>query len=712
MKKKSMLFWLMVSCLIMHLLPEFVFTIMGLLFEEVSGQMLIGVKVLITAISLGIFVLGFVLRYPKSEETQKSQIDVLSCILGFGPVVLVYLIYGKLLSQIAPYIQLFMISNPIWLYMFVGGCSLLMVFALSFTLYLWVNQSQKLAIRRPILRYFSRIFLAIPAGLLGLAALVIVPFCMAILNHFWKDAPAIAEQVVVMVASIIMAILANLTILFVEKMGNSAERIQVVGGKNILLRYVPRFVLLAGAIVLYVIPGMQMMNPMGAKRMDHLLNAATVEYTVRLYALDISGATEIANQAVELMDYVKEPYEIKEEDSEEVRARKERKMEANMSEFEEVFDKYEFFRKDGKALALLNQYKMRGYADEELALKALDLAESEKKSFLVQYAASLVASGYTSDEASHYERTAAVIKKAIKLYDQQENVTEEQSYNFKVQMASLLSKIYQDDQVIKILESVINDHSKKEEYELLAFSYERSGKSEEAFELAESYCKKTEDSPYLMHVAALASLKQKDIDGALDYALSLADYTENATEEELKKCDSYLFGLMEYMVLSDNQQYTEFQYAIYESLTEEQLSQIKKSPFFADYLEGLYLTYCNANEETLPIIEEKFTSVLETQPELASVWYARGVAFVNNSGERDYETAITHYKKAAELNPEIPAVWYALAVAYDYTEQYEEAIVACEKALALVPNSDHGNDWYGINYHCTALLKALKDHVQ
>ena len=74
-------------------------------------------------------------------------------------------------------------------------------------------------------------------------------------------------------------------------------------------------------------------------------------------------------------------------------------------------------------------------------------------------------------------------------------------------------------------------------------------------------------------------------------------------------------------------------------------------------------------------------------------------------------THLDVYKRQT-LNDRIPAIWYAMAREYDRLGEYEKGIEACKKALALLPEQDHGSDWYGINYHCSRLLSLLQEEVK
>jgi len=176
--------------------------------------------------------------------------------------------------------------------------------------------------------------------------------------------------------------------------------------------------------------------------------------------------------------------------------------------------------------------------------------------------------------------------------------------------------------------------------------------------------------------------------------------------------DAWLFELLEYLTLNDNAKYTGFQYDVYEDLTDEENALIDENPFFRNYLDGVYLAY---NSDHLDEPEDAFdlmTEVLNENPALASAWYVCGIIASNTDDDTYTESAVIYYQRAGELNDQIPAVWYAMAKEYDRLGEYEAGIEACQKALALLPEEDHGNDWYGINIHCSNLLDKLQAAVE
>lgn len=391
-----------------------------------------------------------------------------------------------------------------------------------------------------------------------------------------------------------------------------------------------------------------------------------------------------------------------------------RKAERKTKALQKVCDKYEIFRSDGQALALLEKYKRYGGADAELTEAALSLSEEYPENLWVQYTAAMLGSSLTYDKAGHYDRTAKAILRCEELYRKEKKPTDAERAAFGKSMAQMLLKVYHEEEAAGLLEELMEQGSgdDAELYQLLVQCYDRTDRLEEAYKLAAAYCEKQEDSPYLMYYAALSALKLEKRKECLMYTSRFATYTAGCDGEELKNCDTWLFGLLEFLTLSDNSKYTGFQYDVYGELMEEENAFIDTNPFFRDYLDAVYLAYHSNHEEEFEEALVKMETVLSENPKLANAWYLCGV-IASNTGEQEYqEDAIKFYSRAGELNDEIPAVWYAMAREYDRMGEYEKGIEACKKALSLLPEQDHGNDWYGISYHCSRLLQSLQAAVK
>ena len=438
-----------------------------------------------------------------------------------------------------------------------------------------------------------------------------------------------------------------------------------------------------------------------------------MEYGFYLAASEIGKAAWAAQEAEEQMDMaLLSAEEAKKEAGEDPALV--RKAEKKAAAIQKVCDRYEIFRTDGQALGLLEQYKKYGKADEGLVKDALSLSEEYPENIRVQYAAAVIGCSLTSDDARHYDQTAEAVLRYEELYRKEKKPAASEQAAFETQVAQMLLQIYHEEEAARILEEAISMDAgdDREILELLAQCYDRSDRQEEAYELAVSYCENRDDSPYLMYYAALSALKLEKVEESLAYTSKLASYTAGCEGEELNQCDIWLFEMLEFLTLSDSRSYTEFQYDIYEELTEEENRIIDANPFFRNYLDAVYLAYCSRNKEEPAEAFDRIEAVLSENPKLASAWYLCGI-IASNSGETEYrEGAIRFYQKAGSLNDEIPAVWYAMAREYDRTEEYEKGIEACKKALSLLPEQDHGSDWYGINYHCSRLLRSLQAAVK
>jgi hypothetical protein len=101
------------------------------------------------------------------------------------------------------------------------------------------------------------------------------------------------------------------------------------------------------------------------------------------------------------------------------------------------------------------------------------------------------------------------------------------------------------------------------------------------------------------------------------------------------------------------------------------------------------------------ICKEKCTNFLVSNPD-------NGIAFIYlgkiAESEKDFETAIAHYKRVTEIEPRFPFIWSYIGENYTELERYKEAYEAFTEEIALMPSK--AAPW------CMASLSAQKmgDH--
>lgn len=731
-KQPSMMTWLIAACLSAGLLPDLVMTICAVqLGEPLSGGLLLAAGFVSGGISLLCFMRSVYLRIGRKPDDTDKKIDIISYIAGFFPCLLLCLtvLYGS--RRMLPILTAGYVAIR---GLFVGITVFLVVLLLLLSgvfFFCWMNGCRKFPLEHPVRRFFARIYLGIPMTVLLWAAVFAMPMGRVFIRRVWEEPNMLIRHLALMAGALVMAGFLRGAMALTEKMmaGAGAEPAKaeaepseagavLPSQKAFSFKcYLPQLCTLLLSLFLFLSQNLAWITKNEAAILDARMKDSLIEYSFYLAAYDIGGAAGIAKEAVEQMDSAL----LAAEDAKEAAGKETgqdgaalRKAEKKEKTLQKVCARYAVFRTDGQALAILERFKKYGGADRAMAEEALALSEEYPDSLRVQYTAASVAGSLTYDDATHYDRTAKAILRCRELYEKEKEPTEAEKLSFGKNMAQMLFKVYHDDEAAELLEELAGAdlYGDADICELLAQCYERSGRLEEAYELASQYCEKKADSPYLMYCAALSALKMEKTKESLQYTSRLASYTAGCEGEELENCDTWLFGMLEFLTLDDNSSYTGFQFDVYEKLTEEENAIIDENPFFRNYLDAVYLAYYSRHKEETEEAFGKMEAVLSENPNLASAWYLCGIISSNSKDGEDRDGAVYFYQRAGDLNASIPAVWYAMAREYDRLGEYEKGIEACKRALALLPEQDHGTDWYGINYHCSRLLKALQDAVK
>lgn len=380
------------------------------------------------------------------------------------------------------------------------------------------------------------------------------------------------------------------------------------------------------------------------------------------------------------------------------------KLEAAAQDLELVYD----------TEALLEQISAVGKAgsDKRAVLNdVLALAEEYPDNWMAQYLAAYVGSETTSDDARHYDQTIAAAKKYVKLYVKEVEPNEAQEYSLYISASQMIMKCYGYEEALPYLEKVIDNGSKEQKNGALVLAlkcYEALKDYETCLEQCDVFLDEYPENADALYYGAIAALKLGDADSALEYADSLATLTEETVTAESFGNDVKLYTILQYIALRDNSQYTQYQYEIYSKLSDEQKQQIAENPFFADYLGAVYNCFVNKDKEHYALALADVERVLEANAELPQAWYLKGAIHFSMGETANYEKAVDAYKRALAINPENPTTWYALANAYDGLGEYQQAYEACQHTMSLLPEVDHGYDWYGVSYHCKALMQALE----
>lgn len=718
-KKPTITIWLLGAGLCAGLLPDFVRNIWTVgLGKNLSAGLSFCIGLGAAALSLLCLMAAIYIRFGKAPSDGEKKTDWLSYLAGIFPCVLIYLIAVYTGESLVPvFAALYAIGKGLFLGV-TAAVVLAALLLLGISFFCCLSSCRREPLKHPIRRFFFRIYLGIPMALLLWGALLAIPLGLVLIGKLWEEPGILVRHLTLIAASLLLAVLANGAILLSEKMMAGAETVSGTEGALSGKKQIPSLLALFLCLFLTVFRNIPQLTGNEAAMLNAWLKNSLVEYGVYLASSEIGKAAWVAGEAEEQMDLAllsaEEAQKEAGEDPTLVR-----NAEKKAKAIQKVCDQYEIFRTDGRALGLLEQYKKYGKADDELVKDALALSEEYPENIRVQYAAAVIGCSLTYDKARHYDQTAEAVLRYEELYRKEKKPSASEQAAFEKQIAQMLLQIYHEEEAARILEEVLSLDilsadigGRREIYELLAQCYDRADRQEEAYELAVSYCENGDDSPYLMYYAALSALKLEKVEESLTYTSKLAAYTAGCEGEELNRCDTWLFEMLEFLTLSDSRTYTDFQYDIYEELTEKENRIIDANPFFRNYLDAVYLAYCSRDKEEPEEAFDRIEAVLSENPELASAWYLCGI-IASNSGETEYrEGAIQFYQKAGSLNDQIPAVWYAMAREYDRAEEYEKGIEACKKALSLLPEQDHGSDWYGINYHCSRLLRSMQAAVK
>lgn len=370
---------------------------------------------------------------------------------------------------------------------------------------------------------------------------------------------------------------------------------------------------------------------------------------------------------------------------------------------------YTQYEQVNAALQLIKKQYQEGAVSKALVDEALVMAEQYPDNWMVQYTAAQIGSSLKYDDAKHYEKTGEAAVRYLDLYISEKDPSAKDAYGIRLSVAQLLMDCYQPEKALTCLRAALDQDENGNAYMMLTKCYNELNMLEECYETSADYLKRHPENSYALYYGALSAIKLGMQNEALQMTSSLASAlakTEN--DEERIYLDFGLYSLLQYISFNDNDNWTGYQYSFYKDLTEEQWQVINENAFFANYLNAVYNCFKGDLETALQLTEE----ILKEQDQLPNVWYLKGTILYNMQDVEGFEEAVEAYRKVLAITPDYPAAWYALANVYDGLEEYEQAIEACEHALALLPEQDHGEDWYGISIHCGNLLNALKDKVE
>jgi tetratricopeptide (TPR) repeat protein len=179
---------------------------------------------------------------------------------------------------------------------------------------------------------------------------------------------------------------------------------------------------------------------------------------------------------------------------------------------------------------------------------------------------------------------------------------------------------------------------------------------------------------------------------------------QNRTEAA-NEMDQLLYSCAQYMAMSDSPRWTDYRYALFDNMTEEQRIAAGKHQILWSYMSAI--NNCYMKKDFNAAIDD-LNGILSVRQDLPMCWYLKGVC---SSNLEDFPAAENELKQANKLQANIPSVMYSLANVEDALENYAEAYEWCRRVKAILPEQDHGNDYYGIAIHNDRLMSALEKEI-
>ncbi len=382
-------------------------------------------------------------------------------------------------------------------------------------------------------------------------------------------------------------------------------------------------------------------------------------------------------------------------------AGREERLEMELRKYLELKDQLEL-------LELVAEVVRKGSADHDAVNAMLDYAGNHPDNWVAQYQAAVVGSSLTYDNAWHYDRTIQAAARFEELYCAENKLSDEELCGIQLKTASMIINCYGYQQAVPYLEKAADLGGLEESFSMAAQCYEALGEHEKCYELCVEMLKEDPDRLAARYYAAVNALKGGRQEDALLHTSRLATLAKETVTGDEYGADVALYAMLQFLSFNDSGNWTEYRYAFYEKMTDEQKAIVEENAFFADYLEAVYQCFGTGKSGHLDVALEAVDRVLEENDALPQAWYLKGAIYF---AREEFGEAVDAYKQSLAIVPDSATTWFALANAYDGMGQYELAYEACERTMALIPVQDHGSDWYGVTVHCENLMNSLKSKV-
>lgn len=331
----------------------------------------------------------------------------------------------------------------------------------------------------------------------------------------------------------------------------------------------------------------------------------------------------------------------------------------------------------------------------------LELAEQNPQDLSLQYFAVVYGCACKSDGASHYDRTMEAAERFVNLYEKQIRATDDQKYQCRWQLINWALELGLYERATEYCEEALQAAETEEVLMVLAQCQNELGRTEDCYETAQRILKQYPENSGAVYYCAIAELQKNDIDAAIRSAEKLSSMVQELTGEERHRAEVMFYDVIQRQSFND----AGYNTMIYRKLTEEQRALIDKDAFYADYLDAAYLCFSERDYEASM---EKLSKVLEKEPGLSQANYLKGCIYF---GMEQYEKAAEAYREALSIDDTAATAWYSLANAYDALGRYEEAYEACARVSALLPDTDHLFDPYGVAIHNNNLKRRLAQEL-
>lgn len=382
-----------------------------------------------------------------------------------------------------------------------------------------------------------------------------------------------------------------------------------------------------------------------------------------------------------------------------------RDLRGNKIELRQELRDYEEAVKLCGVLRMVVRYGQEGTYTDEMAYEALDLAEENPDNLLMQYAACQIAGNFQEDGARHYQRTIEAAARFDRLYDDRKR-TDAQVASAKRFLGNVAANCYEYETALGYYEESYRLSQDAGVALSCAKIYEKLEDYEQCEQMAESVLQEEADNTQALYLMMISALKTRNIDAALEAAGRLGNIVAEPDRNVDVAEENNLYVCAQYLSMKDSSRWTDYNWAVYDSLNEEQKEAAQSYALLWDYMTAINQCFVKTNYEEAA---QSVGNILAVRDDLPMAWYLRGtIAFE----QQDFRKALEYFGKAVDCGGKAPAIYFSIANAYDAMEDYENAWVYAKMVEEMLPYQDHGNDVYGISVHNRNLLNGLEGKMR